>query len=186
MSLARTRLLVLPLLLALIGFAPPAVAGAATPPHLKLEKFGLSLINCTRTGGWVQHDGSCKGRGTGTYSKYRPPLKMGPALANLIARPYARKIAKANYCGHDYGGRSITEAFHAAGFYGQHWGESIGCGNWSRPRRDIIETHLMMQAEKSTNGWHWRNMKNPYFKVVGVGVAVVNGTTRIVEDFYLP
>ena len=44
----------------------------------------------------------------------------------------------------------------------------------------------MMQSEKSSNGWHWRNMKNPAFKVVGVGVAVVNGTTRIVEDFYLP
>ncbi len=186
MSLVRPGLLVLPLLLALIGFSPPAVAGAATPPHYRLEKFGLSLINCTRTGGWVLKDGSCKDRGSGKHSAYRPPLKMGPNLATRIARPYARKIAKAQYCGHDFGGRSITAAFHAAGFFGQHWGESIGCGNWSTPRRDIIETHLLMQPEKSSNGWHWRNMKNPYFKVVGVGVAVVNGTTRIVEDFYLP
>lgn len=186
MSLARTRLLFLPLLVALIGFAPPAVAAAAVPPHYALEKFGLSLINCTRTGGLVLKDGTCKDRGTGKHSKYRPPLKLGPALSSRIARPYALKIAKAHYCGHDFGGRSITGAFHKAGFNGTHWGESIGCGTWTRPRKDIIETHLMMQAEKSSNGWHWRNMKNPAFKVVGVGVAVVNGVTRIVEDFYLP
>jgi hypothetical protein len=185
MSVPR-RLLVLPLLLVMIGFAPPVTTAAAVAPRYALEKFGLSLINCTRTGGWVLKDGSCKDRGTGKHSAYRPPLRLGPALARRVARPYARKIAAAHYCGHNFGGRTITGAFHHAGFYGAHWGESIGCGTWTRPRRDIIETHLMMQAEKASNGWHWRNMKNPAFKVVGVGVAVVGGVTRIVEDFYLP
>lgn len=186
MLLARARLLLLPLLLALIAFAPPAITAAALPPHYSLEKFGLSLINCTRTGGWVLKDGSCKDYGSGKHSVYRPPLRLSAGLSDKISRPYAVKIARADYCGHDFGGRTITGAFHHAGFFGLHWGESIGCGNWSRPRRDIIETHLMMQAEKSTDGWHWRNMKNRYFKVVGVGVAVVNGVTRIVEDFYRP
>ena len=194
MPARRSRVPGLPILVAVLAAflvaVPPAAARGATPaataPHYALEKFALRLINCTRTGGWVKKDGTCIDYGTGKHSRYRPPLKLRAALSNLISRPYARKIAKANYCGHDYGGRSITGAFHHAGFYGVHWGESIGCGTWSPPRRDVIETHRLMQAEKPYNGWHWRNMKNPDFNQVGIGVAVVDGVTRIVEDFYHP
>ncbi len=186
MSRSSHRALVLPILLALLAFAPAAPTEAATPPHYDLEKFALRLINCTRTGGWVRTDGTCKDYGSGKHSRYRPPLKLRAALSNRISRPYAVKIAKADYCGHTYGGRTIMGAFRSHGFNGNHFGENIGCGTWTRPRQDVLETHLMMQAEKSSLGWHWRNFKDPHYTQVGIGVAVVDGVTRIVEDFYRP
>jgi len=42
----------------------------------------------------------------------------------------------------------------------------------------------MMQAEKSYNGGHWKNMKNGAFKSVGIGVATSGSTTMVVYDFY--
>jgi uncharacterized protein YkwD len=43
-----------------------------------------------------------------------------------------------------------------------------------------------MQAEKSYNGGHWRNIKNPYFQYVGVGVYKYGSRVRLVTDFYRP
>ena len=40
--------------------------GTGSAPWLAVEKYYLKLLNCTRTGGWVLADGSCKGYGSGT------------------------------------------------------------------------------------------------------------------------
>jgi hypothetical protein len=174
------------LVLALLASAPATTATAATPPHYALEQYALRLINCTRTGGWVLKDGTCVDYGTGRHSRYRPPLKLRADLSNLVSRPYALRIARANYCGHNYGGRTILGAFRSKGFMGIHFGENVGCDWTGHPKLDVLLTFRMMQAEKATGGWHWRNIKNRDFSQVGIGVAVVGRQTRIVEDFYHP
>ena len=69
---------------------------------------------------------------------------------------------------------------------GSAWGENIGCGSYYAARRAVLLSHLAFQAEKSSNGGHWRNLKNPMFKSVGVGVWRTSGRTRLVIDFYRP
>ena len=166
---------------ALLVLPAPVSAGSKYP---KLERLALSLMNCTRTGGFVRADGSCKGRGSGHYSKYVKPIPMSDALADGIARPYASRLAKADACQHTLAGTSIDERFSAAGFKGATNGESIGCsGGWTA-RKMVIHTHRMMQSEQSYNGWHWRNMKNTDWKRVGIGVAVSGNESRVVYDFY--
>ena len=61
--------------------APPGVS-AATPPWYAVETYYLRLLNCTRTGGWVLKDGSCKGYGSGNYSSYVAPLKRSAGLSD--------------------------------------------------------------------------------------------------------
>ena len=186
MSRLLRSTLVPALLLSLLALVPASPTAAATAPHFSLEKYALHLINCTRTGGWVLKNGACIDYGTGKHSRYRAPLKLRADLSNRVSRPYAVRIARANYCGHNFGGRSITGAFRSQGFRSGTFGESVGCDWTGHSKKDVLLTHRMMQAEKSTNGWHWRNMKNPAFKQVGIGVAVVAIQTRIVDDFYRP
>lgn len=162
----------------------PATPTLAKAPYKDLEKFALSLLNCTRTGGWVRANGTCKGRGSGDHSVYRKPLKLHGGLSSDVARPWARRIASADYCGHSIGGSDVDARFRKAGYRDSTNGESVGCSSGYTVREMVIRTHRMMQSEKSYGGWHWRNMKNPDFKSVGVGIAKVGNETRVVYDFY--
>ena len=174
------------LVLAAVALSPPGVARAAVAPHVAVERYALRLINCTRTGGWVRADGTCKGYGSGRHSRYRPPLRLRAGISDRVARPYAVRIARNHYCGHDLNGSTIRNRFRRAGFSGSPYGENIGC-SWGEPARAaVIRTHRYMQAEKSYNGWHWRNIKDKDFRVVGIGVAKVDGQVRWVTDFYHP
>ena len=174
------------LLLAVVALSPPTASRAAAAPHLDVERYALRLINCTRTGGWVRADGSCKGYGSGRHSKYRPPLRLSAGLSGRVARPYAVRIARNDYCGHGLNGSTIRKRFRRAGFDGSPYGENIGC-SWGEPVRDaVIRTHRYMQAERSYSGWHWRNLKDKDFRLVGIGVAKVDGQIRWVTDFYHP
>ena len=165
-----------------MGATTAPVAGGQRYEHL--EWFALKLVNCTRTGGKVRADGTCKGYGTGRFSKYQPPLKMHRGISNDLAAPWARRIAKANYCGHTLGGSSVDQRFARAGYKNRHNGENVGCSYAWKPRQMVIRTHRMMQAEKAWNGWHWRQIKDPDFKSAGVGVVKARGRTRLVVDFY--
>ena len=171
----------LALLLTALATAP---VSAGTTRYPKLEWFAIKLVNCTRTGGKVLSNGSCKGYGSGKYSKYRAPLKMHRGIANAIAFPWARKIAKANYCGHTLSGSSVDKRFSRAGYKNSNNGENVGCSYAWGAKKMVIRTHLMMQSEKPYNGWHWRQIKDRDFKSAGVGVVKVNGRTRVVVDFY--
>jgi hypothetical protein len=183
----RSRPLWLPVFVILVLMASSAPARAADAPYMKLERFTLRLINCTRTGGWVRADGTCKDFGSGEHSAYRAPLVLRAGLSDRVARPYARRIARADYCGHGLGGSTIGERFRDAGFMGTPYGENVACG-WgdATVREIVIRTHRSMQAEKSYDGWHWKNMKDPDFGTIGIGIARVDGEVRIVEDFYRP
>ena len=169
----------------ILGFgaaaAAPSPTMAAAPPWYSIETFELGLINCTRTGGWVRTDGTCKGYGSGTYSKYVAPLKRTAGLS-AVARRWAKHLAANGACAHGDPGARLR----AAGYHGSAWGENIGCGSYYAARRAVLLSHLAFQAEKSSNGGHWRNLKNPMFKSVGVGVWRTSGRTRLVIDFYRP
>ena len=179
---ARARLtLVLLSVACLLGSAMPASVAAS---NTDLERFALSLVNCTRTGGWVRANGTCKGRGSGKYSAYRKPLTMHSGISANVARPYARRLAAANTLTHSLRGTSIRGRLRAAGYRGTPYGESLGRSGGVSVRQMVIRTHRMMQAEKSYNGWHWKNMKNRDFKRVGVGIAKSGSRSWVVYDFY--
>ncbi len=146
--------------------AAAATATTIYRPYYSVEVYYLRLLNCTRTGGWVTSGGSCLGYGSGRYSKYVAPL----AVKNL--------------CGH-YSDGDPGYRLRRAGLAYSAYGENLGCRNVS-PYASVLGSHLFFQSERSYNGWHWRNMKNPLFRLVGIGVWAYGGRTRLLVDFYRP
>jgi len=161
--------------------ATPAPAAALTATWHDVELYYLELLNCTRTGGWVRKDGTCKGYGSGTYSAYRRPLKLSAGISD-VARRWARKIATEGACRHGDPGRRLRRA----GFDGSTWGENIGCYDLRSAYKSVLASHRAFQKEKRTHGGHWKNIKNKRFRYVGIGVWKANGHTRLVVDFYRP
>jgi len=163
-----------------VAAASPAPAAAATPPWYDVETYYLKLLNCTRTGGWVLSDGTCKGYGSGRYSKYVAPIGRSSGLS-AVSRSWAKRLVLNNDCYHgDVHGR-----LSRAGYTSWTWGENIGCRDgYSSAKRAVLASHLKYQAEKSTGGGHWKNIKNPRFKWVGIGVWRYGTRTRLVTDFY--
>jgi hypothetical protein len=206
MSSVRARRVVLAALLAVMASSvvavPAAIAGApaegegmriAQEPEVaqperdvEAELLGLRLLNCTRTGGWVRVNGTCKGRATGTYSSYLRPLRLHDGISSLVAFGWASELVKAKVCGHAIPGQpDLQVRLAAAGFLGASFGENVGCWWSDMPPRDVvIAVHRLMQAEKAYDGGHWRNMKNPGYRSVGIGVATAAGRTTVVFDFY--
>jgi len=187
MSTSRVRLASIvtatALLMAVSAVGP---ASAATPQrHFAAEKLAMRLLNCTRTGGWVQADGICVGRGTGQHSAYVKPLRRSKEISRRVAFRWAREMAKADVCGHVIAGKpELRQRLASKGFRHNYYGENVGCMWGGTPREMVIRTHRAFQDEKGGGGWHWRNIKNAGFKSVGVGVASIGGSTRVVYDFY--
>jgi hypothetical protein len=170
--------------------SPVRVATATTltstvvRPWYSAETYYLSLVNCTRTGGWVLRDGTCRGYGSGRYSAYVRPLSLSAGISNRVSRPYARFLAYRAACSHfldhDPGFR-----LRRAGFTAWTWGENIGCRDgYTAVRAAILASHLVFQAERSTNGGHWRNIKNSRYTYIGIGIWRYGNRTRLVTDFY--
>ena len=191
MTRALARLSSLATVLALVlalGAVGPAI-GADTKVHraTKAEKYALSLLNCTRTGGWVRADGSCNGRFSGRYSSYRRPLRLHQRISNRVAWPWARTLVVNNVCGHSVAGApQLSERIRFPGYRAASYGENVVCG-WGYGRQAkklVLASHRAMQAEQRYDGGHWRNIKNGRYKSVGIGVAARNGTVMVVYDFY--
>ena len=136
-------------------------------------------MNCTRTGGWVTGSGACSSPG----GRDVPALTLSSAISSKVARPYARLLATRNACSHFIGGNP-GDRLRAAGFGGYNWGENIGCRSAGSPFASVLGTHLFYQSEKPYNGGHYRNLMNPSFRRVGIGVWVAGGRVRLVIDFY--
>lgn len=160
---------------------PPNPSPSGSRPWASVEAYYLKLVNCTRTGGWVQSNGSCSGYGSGRYSSYRPPLRFDYTLARRASRPYAELVAEHNICDHNYG-TDFGQRMRNAG-YRSYAGENLGCRSGD-PYKAVLASHRYFQSEKSYNGGHWRNMKDPRWKVVGIGIWVSHGRVRLVTDFY--
>lgn len=173
---------------ALVQAATAMTPSQVTAPlrDAEAELLGLRLLNCTRTGGWVRADGTCKGRGTGTFSPYVRPLRLHDGLSSEVAFHWASELVLADVCDHALPGKpALGTRLSTAGFDGTPYGENVGCSWGGMATRDmVIATHRAMQAEKATRGGHWRNIKERSYRQVGIGVATLDGMTTIVYDFY--
>ncbi len=153
-------------------------------PWWSVERYDLYLVNCTRTGGWVLTDGTCSGYASGHYSAYVAPLTYSAGISDKVSRPYARLIAMAGVCSHVYTSDPGLR-FRRAGYFHWTWGENIGCRDgYGTVKAAVLASHLHFQAEKYTNGGHWRNIKNRAYRYVGIGVWRSGVKTRLVNDFY--
>ncbi len=172
------------LTLALVATVP-ATAGSTAVRAETAERYALSLLNCTRTGGKVTADGTCVGRGSGKYSAYRKPLRLHKKISNKVAWPWAKALALQDVCGHTIAGKpSLATRLRNNGFKYPYFGENVGCGVNSAPKSVVLLTHRLMQAEQQSRGGHWLNMKNPEYKSVGISVARVGKRVRVVFEFY--
>lgn len=169
-----------------ISLVGPATAKSTVVRVPSAEKYAKSLLNCTRTGGWVEADGSCSDRGSGKYSAYRKPLPRHRGISRKVAWPWARNMVTYDVCGHVIAGKpELGSRMLRKGYRYPFYGENVGCGWGYGSAEDVVlATHLAMQAEKAYRGGHWKNMKNDGFRSVGVGVATRDGVTMVVFDFY--
>jgi uncharacterized protein YkwD len=153
--------------------------GSAT--WLAVEKYYFKLLTCTRGGGLVTSGGACSSPGGSGLRA----LKLDAGISAKVARPYARKIAQAGVCDHFYGGTNPGQRLKRAGYSGYAWGENIGCRS-GNAYAAVLGSHRFFQDERSYNGGHWKNMMNPRYDRVGIGVWVSSGRVRLVIDFYHP
>jgi uncharacterized protein YkwD len=155
-----------------------------TSPWHSAELYMLELINCTRTGSWVTRSGSCSSV-THHVLPAQPQLRFSDAIANAVSRPYAKLLADRNALSHNL--RGTPQARLAAAGFGGTWGENIAMP--ANPRQPgMISVELFFQNEYPCKSGrcqfgHYRNVMNPYFHSVGVGVWVTKGHTRVVIDF---
>jgi uncharacterized protein YkwD len=145
-----------------------------------VERYYLGLMNCTRTGGWVTSSGSCSSPGGRNVA----PLRLDSGISDRVARPYARLLARTGQCSH-YADGGPDDRLRRAGYTGSNWGENIGCRGGD-PYAAVLATHLFYQSERSYNGGHYRNLMNPDFTRVGIGVWHSGGNGNLVIDFYHP
>jgi hypothetical protein len=156
----------------------------STAPWLSVEQYAFFLVNCTRTGGWVLSDGTCRGYGSGHYSTYVRPLTLSSGISTKVSRPYAKLLAVRSQCSH-YADHDPGYRLRRAGYHPAYWGENIGCGSgWSSVKSAVLYFHRSMQHEKYSGGGHWKNLKNRYYSYVGIGVWKYSGRIRYVTDFY--
>jgi hypothetical protein len=172
--------------------APTAASTAASPaatypyaPWLTDEAFYLKLVNCTRTGGWVQAGGGCTAYGSGRYSRYVRPLVRSGAISDRATRPYAQVLAVTGQCGHNFDA-NLTTRLARVGFSGTAWGENLACRSGMSTRSTVIWAHRVFQAERSYNGPHWKNIKNTRYTQIGIGVWNDADRVRLVTDFFRP
>lgn len=186
---ARTLIASLFALCLLVPATPVGAAGGtgiSSSTEDDLQEFALSLVNCTRTGGWVRKDGSCDRTLAARYrSTERPPLKLSERISEDVAEPLAVRCVKRGRCSH-YMIAHYPTRFRRVGISTRHIGEALGYGWWGPARKSIISSFRRMQEEKLTgawNRWHWRYIKDPDFKRVGIGIAKRGDYTVVVYDF---
>ena len=181
----RSILIGICLAVAVLVTAGPVSTAAVWAPWTSVETYYLNLLNCTRTGGWVDKYGHCAGYGSGRYSSYVAPLKLSSGLSDLVTRPYSKLLAARAECTHYLNGTNPGTRLNGAGYRVSTWGENIGCRDgYTSAYQAVLTSHLVFQGEKSTNGGHWKNLKNARFRYVGIGVWVYSGRERLTTDFF--
>lgn len=178
-------------LVCLALMVPAAPAGAASGTGISssteddLQAFALSLVNCTRGGGWVRSNGTCDRHPRQRYrSTRRKPLKLSETISERVAESLAVRCARKGWCSHTLG-KGYKARFRSIGVKG-YVGEALGYGHWDSARKTIISSFRRMQSEKITgawNRWHWRYIKEPDFERVGIGIAKRGSYAVIVYDF---
>ena len=111
------------------------------------------------------------------------PITFNWGLTTNVARPYAKLLATQGKCDHFLAG-DPGDRMRRAGYHPSWWGENIGCRDGSNVYTSILASHRAFQAEKPSNGGHWRNIKNSQFQFVGLGIYRYGSHIRLVVDFY--
>jgi hypothetical protein len=144
----------------------PVVTRPTSSTWLAAEKYLLSLLNCTRGGGWVLSDGSCSGAGGSGIA----PLKYDAGISDF------------------YGGADPGDRLRVAGYTSYRWAENIGCRYYNDPRDAAVGLARFYQSEKywSPVGGHYVNMMNRAYDRAGVGLWVSGGNLNFVVNFYRP
>lgn len=147
-----------------------------------VERYYLSLMNCTRTGGLVTSDGDCSSPGGRDVA----PLKLSTGISSRVARPYAKLLATRGLCSHFIGG-DPGDRLRRAGYTSYRWAENLGCRSGD-PYSAVLASHRYFQGERSWSplGGHYVNLMNAKYDRVGIGVWVSGGRVRLVVDFYHP
>ncbi len=179
-------------LLALALVALTAIpAAAATPWRAKTaEDVAIRLTNCIRSGGLVTSAGKCKGWGKGNHSKAMPALKRSARISDRVSWPWVKKSilwhgTRSCWIGHSRNGSTVDRRFASVSLKHIANGENMGCGLYGTGTQTVVRIIRMWQAEKAWNGPHWRQIKDPEFKSVGVGVARLGSRkTQLVINFY--
>lgn len=180
-------------LIALCLTVPAVPAGAASGTGISssaeddLQEFALSLVNCVRGGGWVRTNGTCDEHPSKKKyrSSRRKPLKLSEAISEKVAEPLAVRCAKRGACSHTLG-KGYKARFKDIGVK-SYVGEALGYSWWGNAKKTVISSFRIMQQEKIRPGawgrWHWRYLREPEFKRVGIGIAKRGDYTVIVYDF---
>lgn len=158
----------------------PRPSGSVSGSWHAVELYYLSLMNCTRTGGWVTSTGACSSPGGRDVA----PLTLDAGISDRVSRPYAKLMVSQNVCSHFVDGNPGNR-LSRAGYTSYRWAENIGCLSID-PYASMLSTHLFYQSEKSYGGGHYVNLMNPMYDRVGIGVWVSGGRLRLVIDFYHP
>jgi hypothetical protein len=156
------------------------IASTSAPWH-SAEIYYLSLLNCTRTGKWVTSSGLCSSQTHHTLPAQKA-LPFRSDIADGVARPYARELAIRNALTHTLDGTTIRTRLAAAGIYPGSFGENISSPGNARAS-GMIAAELFFQSESWSRGGHYKNIMNPNYRSVGVGVWQQLGRTRVVIDF---
>jgi hypothetical protein len=155
--------------------------GTSSAPYKDMERYYLSLMNCTRTGSWVTSSGDCS-----TQTRHTLPaqgaLALDDGISNKVSRPYAAQLATSGLLTHNFNGTTADGRLAAAGYGSGSWGENIASpGNASAGGMIAIETFY--QSESGYRGLHYKNIMNRNFHRAGIGIWVSN-SVRVVIDFY--
>jgi hypothetical protein len=167
--------------------SPSAVASSvgsevtAASPWYAAEVYYLSLMNCTRTGGWVTVDGAC-GSDTHHTLPAQPALVLDPDISAKVARPYAKYLADNNLLSHYLLDATPHSRLCSAGFCGSTWGENLASPG-SYGQAGMITIEVFYQNESFCGCEHYYNVMNPHYTRVGIGVWETSGHVRVVIDF---
>jgi hypothetical protein len=155
--------------------------GTSSAPYKDMEIYYMSLMNCTRTGGWVTSSGDCS-----TETRHTLPrmgaLALDDGISNKVARPYAAQLADLGVLIHTLYGTTTHGRLAAGGYPGASWGENIASpGNAGASGMISVETFF--QGESGCRCAHYANIMNRFFHRAGIGIWVSHGV-RLVVDFY--
>lgn len=179
----RLRLVALLLGLVALLAVPAPVTTALDSVLPEVEAFEQTLLDCTRSGGWVQADGSCDKVDAAARIPARQRFAVSARISDDLSRPYARRLAKAGYLSHNLGG-DIHARFRQIGMRRGDVGENIGFAGGMEPKDAVLRIHRMFQAEWSYRGPHWKNLTDRRFTKVGIGVWQRGEHTYLVLDFH--
>jgi hypothetical protein len=159
---------------------PGAGTAAAKSPWYASEVYYMSLMNCTRTGGWVTRGGACS-----TETHHTLPaqgkLTLNAKISNLVSRPYAKYMADRRLLDHYLIHDPKWRLCNWGGFCGWAFGENIASPT-SSGKAGMIAIEVFYQNEYWCRCDHYYNIMAPFLHEAGVGVWV-SRSVRVSIDF---